>query len=172
MILTTLIDDQIHEAYLQIVDAVDQTVVTVIEILSPTNKVVGSRGRDSYEKKRREVMTSTCHFVEIDLLRDGEPIHVRELRPEADYFVHVSRRDARPKGYVCPIQISQQLPVIFIPLKAGDEDGSLDLQSVLTTVYDRAAYDLAVDYHKNPMPPLHSDDATWADTLLKEKGLR
>ena len=46
-------------------------VVTVIEILSPTNKVAGSRGRESYETKRQEVMRSPSHLVEIDLLRRG-----------------------------------------------------------------------------------------------------
>jgi hypothetical protein len=58
LILTTLIEDEIHEARLEVIDTQQNAVVTVIELLGPTNKIAGSRGRASYEQKRREVMTS------------------------------------------------------------------------------------------------------------------
>src|SRR5271166_6063081 len=45
----TLIEEEIRESYVEIVDRVERLVVTVIEVLSPTNKVAGSRGRESYE---------------------------------------------------------------------------------------------------------------------------
>lgn len=94
-----LIEDEIHEARLEIVDRFERSVVTVIELLSPTNKVTGSRGRASYEDKRQEVMHSPSHFVEIDLLRAGAPLHAREALPKADYYVHVSRGMADPRGW-------------------------------------------------------------------------
>jgi hypothetical protein len=171
-ILTTLIEDEIHEARLEVIDTNQHTVVTVIELLSPTNKIMGSRGRASYEQKRREVMTSSSHFVEIDLLRSGDHLHTRELLPAGDYFIHVSRKDRRPKGYVWPILLPQRLPVIGIPLKEGDGDVELDLQSVLATAYDRAAYDLLVDYRQEPTPPLTAESAVWANELLVSVGLR
>lgn len=172
VVLTTLIEDEIHEARLEIIDSNRQVVVTVIEILSPTNKIVGSRGRASYEQKRREVMTSSTHLVEIDLLRDGDHLHCRELLPEADYYVHVSRRGDRPRGTVWPIQLPQRLPVISIPLNSEDPDVGLDLQSVLNTAYDRAAYDLAVDYRIDPVPPLTGPLIEWANALLCSQGKR
>ena len=172
LILTTLIEDEIHEARLEVIDTNQQAVVTVIELLSPTNKINGSRGRASYEQKRREVMTSTSHFVEIDLLREGDHLHTRELLPPAEYFVHVSRKDRRPKGYVWPIRLPQRLPVIGIPLKDGDPDAKLDLQEVLTTAYERAAYDLQVNYRAEPTPRLAPELAEWANTLLTSKGMR
>jgi len=157
VVLTTLIDDEIHEAYLTIVDKLQNSVVAVIEILSPTNKIVGSRGRASYEEKRKEVMASSTHLIEIDLLRDGEHLHCREQLPAADYYVHVSRRGDRLKGMVWPILVTQQLPVISIPLKPEDPDAELDLQTVLITAYERAAYDMVVDYRTDPVPPLTGD---------------
>ena len=172
VVLTTLIEDEIHEARLEVIDTSQHLVITVVEVLSPTNKVAGSRGRASYEQKRREVMTSPTHFVEIDLLRDGDPIHVRELLPRGDYFVHVSRKDARPKGYVWPILLPQRLPVVTIPLKPEDPDAKLDLQAVLDTAYDRAAYDLQVDYRMAAVPPLRGEADQWAAALLRSKGLR
>jgi hypothetical protein len=172
VILTTLVEDEIHEARLEVIDTHQNTVVTVIELLSPTNKIAGFRGRARYEQKRREVMTFSRHFVEIDLLRDGDHLHTRELLPPGKYFVHVSRKDRRPKGYVWQILLPQRLPVIGIPLKEGDDDVELELQMVLATAYDQAAYDLEVDYRSEPIPPFSQQYAEWGSALLIAKGLR
>jgi hypothetical protein len=172
VVATTLIEDEIHEARVEVVDCAQRLVVTVIEVLSPTNKVAGSRGRASYEQKRNEVMNSPSHFVEIDLLRSGAAIFARETLPEHDYMVHISRNDRRPKGLIWPILLTQRLPVIPVPLKSEDPDAPLDLQQVLNTAYDRAAYDLEVDYRQEPVPPLEEPTATWAHDLLRAKSLR
>lgn len=47
-------------------------VVTVIEILSPSNKTSGSQGRQLYLAKQKEILASPTHLMEIDLLRTGE----------------------------------------------------------------------------------------------------
>ncbi len=166
VVLTTLIDDEIHEPFLEVIDRQERLVVTVIEILSPTNKVPGSRGRASYLEKRHEVMASPSHLVEIDLLRAGVAIHTRELLPPADYYVHVSRKAKRPKGIVWPILLMQRLPVISIPLRSEDPDVPLDLQEVLNAAYDRAAYDMAIDYRREPVPPLDDAQQRWARSRL------
>lgn len=117
-------------------------------------------------------MMSSSHLVEIDLLREGDRLHTRELLPSAEYFVHVSRKTRRPKGSVWPIRLPQRLPVIGIPLKEGDADAELDLQQVLVTAFDRAAYDLQIDYRSEPKPALAPEFAEWANALLVSKGLR
>ena len=167
VILTTRIEDEINEARLEVIDTNQQAVVTVMELLSPTNKINGSRFRASCEQKRREVMNSSSHFVEINLLREGDHLHTRQLLPLAEYYVHVSHKDRRPEGYVWPIRWPQRLPVIGIPLKEGDPDAKLDLQEVLAT-----AYDLQVDYRSEPTPWLSPEMAEWANTLLTSKGIR
>lgn len=172
IVRTTLLDDEIHEAGLRVVDGAGKKVVTFIEVLSPTNKIASSRGRASYEEKRREVMSSPSHFVEIDLLRAGVPIPTKEERPAGDYFVHVSRAAQRPDGEIWPISIRQKLPVIPIPLNAEDPDALLDLQAVLDNAYDRGGYDLDTDFRKSPVPPLRDEDAEWGRKVLKKKGLR
>jgi hypothetical protein len=172
LVVTTLIEDEIHEPRVEVIDRAARLVVAVIEVLSPTNKIAGSRGRQSYQQKRREVMTTPTHFVEIDLLRAGELFVTRELYPKCDYLVHVSRVGKRPSGVIWPIKVTQRLPVIDIPLRGGDPDAKLDLQAVLTTAYDRAAYDLDVDYRTDPVPPLEGETAEWARRLLAAKGLR
>jgi len=146
--------------------------VTVIEVVSPTNKIAGSRGQASYRQKRNEVMNSPSHFMEIDLLRQGVAFVSREVLPACDYLVHVSRVQRRPKAKIWLIRLQRRLPVVSVPLKADDPDAKMDLQEVLNTVYDRAAYDLAIDYRTDPVPPLNVDQAGWADELLRGKGLR
>jgi hypothetical protein len=165
-------DEEIHEARLEVIDRELRSVVTVIEVLSPTNKYPGSRGERNYQEKRLEVMRSPSHLVEIDLLRVGIAIEVQASLPAHDYLVHVSRFEDRPKGRLWPIPIQGPLPQIEIPLKFGDAPATLDLQELLTTAYDRGAYDLDIDYRKEPVPALSPDLAEWADHLLKEKRLR
>ncbi len=169
VLLTTLIDAEIHEARLEIIDRAERVVVTVIEVLSPSNKVPGSRGRASYQQKRQEVMTSDSHLVEIDLLRAGLRLPAREALPDADYYIHVSRTDLRPRGLVWPVQLSQRLPSVPIPLRHGDSDTPLDLQQALNTAYERAGYDLEIDYRQPPAPPLIPGQQQWADGLLSAR---
>jgi hypothetical protein len=172
IIAVTLIDDEIREPYLQIIDAADRSVVTVIEVLSPTNKVAGADGLESFLEKRDQIMKSPTHWVEIDLLRSGVSPVVPVIVPEHEYLVHVSPADHRPRGMLWPIRLSQPLPVIRIPLRPKDDDTALDLQAVLDTAYDRAAYDTEIDYTKEPIPRLGKKWKGWADRLLREKGLR
>lgn len=166
IVLTTLIDTEIREPRLMIYEAATRTVVTVIEVLSPSNKVVGSRGRRTYEAKRDEVMLSPIHLVEIDLLRGGAPLFSGPQLPPCEYRVHVSRDEERPQGRVWPIRLTQRLPVIPIPLRAPDPDCPLDLQAVLAAIYDRVGYDLVVDYSKEPTPPLSEQQQEWARSFL------
>jgi len=170
--MTKLLDEEIHEAFLEIEDLDLHRVVTVLEVVSPTNKIAGSQGRASYLGKRYRVLGSDCHWVEIDLLRSGSPLIPRRYRSLADYCVHISRTEQRPESKAWPLRLEQRLPVVPIPLKPGDTDVSLDLQEILESVYDRAGYDITIDYRKPPAVPLTPSQEAWADALLKAKGLR
>jgi hypothetical protein len=65
----------VAESRLAVIDRELQRVVTVVEILSPANKVRGSAGHRSYEEKKEDVLSSQTNFVEIDLLRAGPPLY-------------------------------------------------------------------------------------------------
>jgi hypothetical protein len=56
--VTALFEEEIHEPYLRVIEYASQQVVTVIEVLSPTNKVNGSRGRADYTAKRADILAS------------------------------------------------------------------------------------------------------------------
>lgn len=53
--------------------APENTVVAALEMLSPSNKGVGSRfDRDKYVRKREAFLAASINFLEIDALVDGE----------------------------------------------------------------------------------------------------
>jgi hypothetical protein len=172
VIITALSEEEMHEARLVVFDRESRQLVAVLEVLSPSNKVKRARGRENYREKRREVLISPSHFIEIDLLRAGVPLIARHLLPPHDYLVHVSRASRRPKGEFWPIPLRQRLPVISVPLLEADADAKLDLQEALDLVYERAGYDLDIDYGADAVPPLRGDAVTWAAELLTAKGLR
>ncbi len=172
VIATTWFEEEVHEAFLKILDHETREVVTVIELLSPANKVPNSSGGESFEEKRREVMHSKSHWVEIDLLRGKRMVPIPKKLGPHEYLVHISPANLRPQGRLWGIRLDQRLPPIPIPLKRGDADARLDLQEALNTVYDEAAYDTELDYRKPPKPKLDAKLSAWADRLLKSKGLR
>lgn len=92
--------------------------------------------------------------------------------PPCDYAVRLVRAKHRSDSYVWPISLRSPLPVVAVPLLAGDADGLLDLQTVFTAGYDNAAYDVGIDYSRDSVPPLNPEDAAWADQLLRAAGLR
>jgi hypothetical protein len=171
-IMPLLLEDEIQEARLEIKHRESGALVTVIEVLSPANKRIGSSGRKSFMDKRREILASDAHWVEIDLLRAGTPSVTRPRLRQCDYRIIVSRGDDRVRSRFWGVSVRQPLPVIGIPLKDKDPDAPLDLATVLNKAYDVADYEGTLDYRIPPVPPLSHDDAKWANALLREKGLR
>lgn len=170
-------DETTTERFIEIRDfSTGGRLVTVIEVLSPSNKERG-RGRDSYLKKREELHDAHVHLVEIDLLRtkDGIDAIPRKELPDdyhTPYLVTVRREDSAGHEYeIYKAPLERRLPIIRIPLRPCDDDAILALQPILDDAYDRGGYDI-MDYRKPPKPPLEGAMAAWAEDLLKQKGLR
>lgn len=159
--------DADSESWLEIRDRFDRRLITVIELLSPSNKTPGA-DRDAYLGKRRRVLASMAHLVEIDLRRGGERPHLPEL-PPCDYYALVSRYVDRPKLGLWPIALRERLPTIPVPLASPDADVMLDLQALLDAAYDEADYGKYI-YASSPRPPLSPDDAEWAKQFLPQRG--
>ena len=131
--------------------------ITLIEILSPSNKRPGP-DREAYEAKQREVLESDASLIELDLLRGG-----RRVLPDLGLMAMIDRltrrrltsswptgRGASPRGvdyHVFPIGLREPLPCIAVPLKEGEDEIALDLQYVFDRAYDTGPYRQgAVDY--------------------------
>jgi hypothetical protein len=167
-----LIDEEVREARLLVRNAATQDVVTIIEVLSPTNKLPGARGHEEYLEKRRQLIASGTHLVEIDLLRAGQRFGPEHDLPPHEYRVIVSRADRRPRLTIWPVRLDQRLPKVPVPLLPGDPDARLDLQSLFEGLYDRGAFGDGTDCGREPVPPLPPKWRRWADKLLREKRAR
>lgn len=147
--------------------------VTVIEILSPVNKRPSHGAYHDYQRNRRDLLRSTVHLLEIDLLRAGERPPLEEPVPVAPYYVMLSREGYRPIVDVWPIQLAEPLPVIPVPLQEPDLDVPLDLGAIVSSVYERGAYASQVDYRQPPPSPvLPEEEVAWLDNLLREQKRR
>ncbi len=163
--LATVVPTRVPHVVVEILETASRRLVTAIEVLSPTNK--RSEGREEYLAKRRRILLSTAHLIEIDLLRQGQRVPMQRPLPDAPYFVVLSRAEERPISEVWPIQLDERLPAVPVPLLPDDADVSLDLQQAVTNVYDLLGYDLAIDYSGPPELPLRPDQAGWAEKRLR-----
>ena len=168
-ITTVLPSVERKQRYLHIVDAAQRRIVTVLELLSPSNKTAHDRG-EAYRFKRDEYLVSEINFVEIDLLRKGvRPPLGDPPPPLSDYYVLVSRSEDRPKLGIWPISIRDKLPLIPVPLDAGEPEVLLDLRAAIDRVYEEARYGEQLVYAAPPALPLREPDGSWARDLLASR---
>jgi hypothetical protein len=170
LLLATIIPEAVPHVSIEIRDVANRQLVTAIEILSPTNK--RGEGRTEYLSKRRRLLLSTAHLLEIDLLRQGRRVPMQHTLPDAQYFILLSRTENRPISSVWPVLLNQPLPKVPIPLLPADADVPLDLQQTFASVYDLLGYDLAIDYTQPPDVPFEGEAAAVAETFLRSAGFR
>ncbi|KAA3662960.1 MAG: DUF4058 family protein [Chloroflexi bacterium] len=166
--MATVMPEKVPVYSVEIRDVDNRELVTAIEILSPTNK--RGEGFKEYVSKRNQILSSSTHLLEIDLLRQGNRVPMQQPLPDAPYFVFLSRVEQRPVVDVWPIQMQNRLPIVPVPLLAGDADVALDLQVALNTVYDDFSYDLSIDYCEPPDVGLEGETAVFAQTILEKSG--
>lgn len=155
--------DEVIQRYLEVRDQVSGEAITVIEILSPSNK---RSHRQEYLKKRLEILGSETNLVEIDLLRAGLPMPMTGKTPSTHYRILVSRAWERPYAQALLFNIQQPIPDIPIPLRPTEDEPLLPLNQLLRDVYDAVGYDLMLDYSRPPETPLDAGTAAWAAPLL------
>ncbi len=172
MIEVWAVPEEVREGYVTILDLLSgQRIVTVIEVVSPSNKVNGP-GRKSYLSKQQEVLESDAHLVEIDLLRHGEhvvsvPEYEARRRAHYDYLTCVNREGSARAGYqLYARRLADRLPRVRIPLLKEDPDIVLDVQAVLAQTYEAGRYRDRIDYGRPCEPPLTADQQNWAREIL------
>lgn len=159
-LISVLDEIELREHFIEIYDARNRSVVTTLEVLSPVNKLAGAK-RAAFLAKRRAVMASPAHWIEIDLLRAGE--RPPEVAGKSDYYA-LLKRGGQPGPYeVWYANLRDPLPTIAVPLRDPFADVPLDLQAAFTTAYAEARYDDQLQYESSPPPPpLRPADASWA----------
>ncbi|MGC1720132.1 MAG: DUF4058 family protein [Isosphaeraceae bacterium] len=169
--------EPVRQGFIEIIDIKSgRRVVTVIEVLGPSNKTPGP-GRELYVKKQEELRAGGVSLVEIDLLRAGTRVlsvpFDRIPEGHRSAYAVCARRGWKPfeiEYYRIPLR--ERLPAIPIPLRRDDRDVALDLQSLIDQCYESGRYGDDIDYREEPDPPLGGDYARWAEALLHEQNLR
>jgi len=163
-VYVTILDEveieKVHSVLIR--DADGNEVVTVVELLSRSNKYAGP-DREQYLRKRTELIRSGTSLVELDLLRGGPRMPPDDM-PTCDYCAVVSRVEERPRLGVWPWRLREPMPTIPVPLRQG-EAAWLDLKAVLDRLYDEGYYERSA-YARPPEPRLSPDDAAWAAQFL------
>ncbi len=153
--------------YIRIMDRHQRRVISVIELLSPSNKIPGP-DREAYLLKRNEYLASKTNVVEIDFLRDGERMPLGEPTPEIrDYCALVMRASDFPAVGIWPFSVRDQFPEIPVPLRDTDDDVVLSLKKCFDHAFEAGRCASEIDYAVPPVPPLSPQDVEWSRSLLK-----
>jgi hypothetical protein len=152
--------------FIRITDRDTRRVVTVIELLSPSNKKPG-KDRNAYLQKRYEYEEARVNLLELDFLRDGPRMPLGEPAPAlTDYVILLLRGDRYPEVGLWPFSVRDPFPHLVVPLARGDSDLCIDLAGVFRDCYEMAGYRRTINYAKPAEPPLRPADADWAAALL------
>jgi hypothetical protein len=148
--------EEVRQARIEILHRPDRSLVTVVEVLSPVNKV--GEGFAEFCAKRQAILRQGVHLVELDLLIGGRRLPLAQPLPAGDYYVMISRSDNRPNCEVYPWTVRQVMPAIPIPLRNPDPDVHVGLGQVLDAAYARGRYAPSLPYHKPPRARLKKED--------------
>ena len=163
LIWPDVLPEELHH-YVEIRTSDDREVVTVIELISPTNK---ASDRSGFINKRHNLHASGVHFIQIDLLRAGRSL-LPEEAPRSDYNAMLLRGRTRTAD-VWAWSLRDPLPILPVPLAGDDPDVTLDLHAALDATYDANRYERYI-YPADGVaaldPPLSDADAAWAAALL------
>jgi hypothetical protein len=149
------------EIYLEILHLPDEKVVTIVELLSPSNKA--GAGRRDYLARRHGLMIPDVHLVELDFLIGGHRLRMERPMPPGDYYAVIARAERRPDCDVFAWTLRDPLPVIPIPLLPPDPDVLVDLAPPFASVHERGRYARLIRYHAPLDLPLTEEDRVWAE---------
>lgn len=159
-----------REPFLEIRDSEGNEIVTVIEMLSPTNKARGSDGFHQYNDKRESLLLSFVNLVEVDLLRAGaRPATTRPLPASTDYCAMVHRASRRGRIEVYQWRLTQAMPNVPVPLANGDPDAWINLQQAFNAVYDQSGYQYYLKYDRLLKPSPRPEDMPFISQALSQR---
>jgi hypothetical protein len=170
------IEEEFAEAFIDIYELrPERRLVTSIEILSPANKRPGSGSWSQYLRKRQALLMGEANLVEIDLLRCGTRMPMREKWTRSPYTLLVARKEQSlddlkrqaPRCHVWPAHFDRPLPKIPVPLDKPHADLTLELQPLIDAIYVQMRYAEQIDYGKPLDPPLSAKEAAWLRKRLR-----
>jgi hypothetical protein len=173
VLFTSILREEHHEDLIEIRQRSDNKLITVVDVVSPANKLA-LQGRAAYLDRRREGRAQGANLVEIDLVLQGQPTldYSRDGLPEWDYAVTVTRSTQPDRYEIYTATLQKRLPRFRLPLAADDRDTVLDLHTAFSRCYDQGGFSAKIDYRRDPATELDDEDRRWLDDLLKQQKLR
>jgi hypothetical protein len=172
-LFTSVLREDHHEEYIEIRQRSDGRLITLIDVVSPSNKTTDS-GRQAYLTKRGESRSAGANLVEIDLVLQGQPMldYSREGLPDWDYAVTVTRANNPDRFEIYTATLQKRLPRFRMPLANDDRDTVVDLYNTFAKTYDQGGFLGKIDYKRDPAVPLLDEDRRWLSDLLIQHKLR
>src|SRR5947209_7664877 len=161
-LFTSVVREEHTEEYIEVRQRADGKLISLIDTVSPANKVA-STGRQAYLDRRRDARNESASLVEIDLVIQGQPTleYSRDGLPDWDYAVTVTRSTQPERFEIYTATLQKKLPKFRLPLAPDDRDTVLDLHTVFTRCYDQGGFAARIDYQRDPPLPLSADDRQW-----------
>ena len=168
-LFTSVVREEHHEEYIEIRQRTDGRLITLVDVVSPANKIT-TQGRQSYLEKRREGRSAGSNLVEIDLVLQGQPMldYSRDGLPDWDYAVTVTRSTQPERYEIYTATLEKRLPRFRLPLAADDRDTVVDLQAAFTRAFDQGGFAEQIDYQKDPATRLSEHNRGWLDAKMRE----
>ena len=159
---------EVRVTWLRVETMPERDVVTIVEVLSPTNKAPGT-GRLQYIRKREAISASYVNLVEIDLLRRGQPMPLETPPPPSDYRILVCEGWKLPSALLYPFNVPQTIPPFALPLLPEDEPLQVDLGAIINRMHHTARYGQVARYHEPPPEPEFAPEvAKWVAERVSE----
>ena len=145
---------EVGVSWLRVETVPERELVTIVEVLSPTNKRPGE-GRRRYIRKREAIVAGLVNLVEIDLLRRWEPMPLETPPPASDYRILVCRSLESPGAWLYPFMVRQRIPKFTLPLRSDDEAPApeVDLGPIINALHHTARYGQIARYNAPPPEP-------------------
>ena len=172
-LFTSVLREEHQEELIEIRQRSDGRLVTMIDAVSPANKLTPA-GRGAYLDKRREGRVVNANLVEIDLVLQGQPLldYSRDGLPDWSYAVTVTRATQPDRFEIYTSTLQKRLPRFRLPLASDDRDTVVDLHVAFTRCFDQGGFASKIDYSRNPSVPLKDDDRKWLGDWLKQQKVR
>jgi len=172
-LFTSVVREEHHEELIEIRQRNDGRFVTMVDVVSPSNKMTEG-GREAYLAKRREGKESGASLVEIDLVLQGQPMldYSRDGLPDWDYAVTVTRSAQPDRFEIYTATLQKKLPRFRLPLAGDDRDTVVDLHTTFCRAFDQGSFASKIDYKRAPAVALNTEDRQWLNELLTQQKLR
>lgn len=172
-LFTSIIRQDRVEEHIEIRQRTDGRLVTLIDVVSPTNKRL-PQGRAAYLETRKLARQANASVVELDLTLGGPPLldYNRDGLPEWDYAVTVTRCTQPERYEIYTSTLAKRLPRFKVPLAPDDRDTVVDLQGTFARAFDQGDFINKLDYGRDPEGKHADDKKAWIADWLKQMRLR